>query len=112
MPHSLTLTGIRLAYGVLAEGNISFANIVTVEAKRRAIKGDGLKVIAKENTAYFSTGGNTDVTIQLRDSQPMQGWLGPTATVSTVHFAVDEPERFVRELAKRLHSSDVQQPVQ
>ena len=104
IPHTLTGTGIRLAYGALAHGDISYEDIMTVEAKRRTSQGEGLKVIPKEDAAYFTIGGNTDVTIQLRASKPMNGWLGPTATVTTVHLAVDEPERLVQELSKHLYS--------
>lgn len=102
LPHTLRDNGLRLAYGILARGNIDYGDITEAAVNRRLARGDGLRVMPKEDAAYLSVGGSTDVTLRLRAPQVMQGWLGPTAPVSVVHLAADEPERLVGELGRKM----------
>jgi len=105
IPHSLTPSGIRLSYGILASGDIPYQDISSVTITRRSVRGDGFKVKAREKVAYFIAGGKTDITLYLRRPRALQGWLGPTKEVTTVHLAADEPEHLVRELRPYLAAS-------
>ena len=51
--------------------------------------------------AYFAIAGQTELSIRLRTPQVLRGTFGPTPPVTTVHLAVDEPERLARALDAR-----------
>ncbi len=103
LPNRLDSTGIRLRYGILAEARIEYGNIASVEMARRQAPGhgDGLRLSRDDDSAYVAVAGTTDVTLQLRNPQALHGWVKATPPVTTLHFAVDEPERLVAELTRR-----------
>jgi hypothetical protein len=49
------------------------------------------------------------VALRLSAPQQMSGFLNSTPQVSTVYLAVDEPERFIKELRQWLERHDQQQ---
>lgn len=108
LPHQLDAEGVRLRYGALAEGFIPFATIAEVAREKRKTpkKTQGLSLSADQPAAYFGIDGTTDVVLHLFAPQQMRGFLNSTPPVSTVYLAVDEPERFVRELRQRLEQRD------
>ncbi len=102
LPHRLEETRLRLHHGVFAEGSIPYSGIRNARLDRRKAPkwGDGLQISGDE--AYLAIGGSADVTLELRPPRPLQGFFKPTKPVDTVHLAADEPERFLRELEKRV----------
>ena len=59
LSHRLEATGMRLHYGVLADGRIPYAEIAGVEREGLRSPGgrDGLRVAREENAAYLAVGG-------------------------------------------------------
>ncbi|TCJ16017.1 hypothetical protein E0L93_11070 [Rubrobacter taiwanensis] len=102
LPHRLEPAGLRLRYGVFAEGFIPYAEISSVElARRTALKsGDGLQT--QNGSACLAINCKTDVTLRLNEPHRLQGFLRRTEEVEEIHAAVDDPESFVRELRERL----------
>lgn len=113
LPHHLEPGGIRLRYGALAEGWIPYPDIASVERERRRSPGggDGLRLQREQNAAYLVVGGRTDVTLRLRTPRVLYGMLGPTAPVTTVYVAVDNPDHLVRELVTVATSYGATNPV-
>jgi hypothetical protein len=107
LPHELGDSAVRLSYGILARAEIPYTDIenVTLSRNSEGTGRDGLKVPKKEAVAQFVVGGNTNVTLKLKRSIEIQGWLGPTAPVSSINIAVDEPERFVNWVKKMVATS-------
>lgn len=107
LPHRLEERGLRLRQGVFAEVFIPYAEIEdAVGTQRKAPNsGDGLSYVAGEDALYLATGGKTDVGLRLRVPRSMRGFLKETEPASLIHLAVDEPDRFVRELRQRMETS-------
>jgi hypothetical protein len=106
LPHRLESDALRLRYGALAEGRIPYDAIDVVERARRSPPGgrDGFRVAraADAAEAYLAVGGRTAVTLRLRAPRALAVLRGMAEPVTAVHLAVDEPERFVRELQRRI----------
>lgn len=104
LPHALEDEGLRLRYGLMAEGFISYGEIEAAEtASRKAPdQGDGLFYAPGEDALYLAAGGKTDVTLRLRAPRSMRGLLKDTEPAYLVHLAVDEPDQFVRALCERI----------
>lgn len=107
-PHRLEAEGVRLRYGALADGFIPYAAITAAARERQKVPGKsrGLLVDAGASAAYFGMDGATNVVLRLDSPQPLRGFFTPTAPVATIYLAVDEPERFVREVRQRLERAD------
>jgi hypothetical protein len=107
LPHELGYSAVRLSYGILARVEIPYTDIenVTLSRSSDGTIRDGLKVQKKAAVAQFVVGGNTNVTLKLKRSLEIQGWLGRTAPVSSISIAVDEPERFVNSVRKMVETS-------
>jgi hypothetical protein len=105
-PHRLEADGLRLRYGALADGFIPYSGIVEVARQRQRLpkKSRGLFVDAARSAAYFGMDGTTNVVLRLDSPQPLCGFFALTAPVATISLALDEPERFVREVRQRLES--------
>ncbi|MBI2847211.1 MAG: hypothetical protein HYX82_04945 [Chloroflexi bacterium] len=105
LPYRLDRDGIRISYGILAQAEIAYNNILRVEMNSRKThqRGDGLKVKTDEDAAYVAVGGKTNVSLHLKKPQALQGWLGPTSSVTNVHLAADEPSRLIQELERRVY---------
>lgn len=104
LPYRLEAEGIRLHAGALAEGFIPYTALAEVarEKQKTPKKSQGLSISAGQSAAYFGIDGTTDVALHLSVPQQMRGFVKLTPPVSTVYLAVDEPERFVREIRQRL----------
>jgi hypothetical protein len=107
LPQQLEGEGLRLRHGVLAEGFVPYEEIETVvrEESRAPHYGDGLSYVLGEDALYLATGGKTDVALRLRSPRSVLGFLKETEPASRIHLAVEEPDRFVRELRRRIGSS-------
>lgn len=108
LPHRLEAEGLRLRSGALAEGFIPYTVLAGVsrEKRRTPKKPQGLSLSADQSAAYFGIDGTTDVALRLSLPQQMRGFLSLTPPVALVYLAVDEPDRFVRELRQRLELCD------
>jgi hypothetical protein len=106
LPHRCEDKGIRLRYGLLADGFIPYAEILdTAETHRRAPQsGDGLSYVPEEDALYLATGGKTDVALCLRAPRSLRGFLKETGPSSRIHLAVDEPDRLIREVRRRIET--------
>ncbi len=104
LPHRLEAEGLRLHAGALASGFIPYAALAEVAREQRKTpkKSRGLSLNADQSAAYFGIDGTTDVALRLSVPQQMRGFVKLTPPVSTVYLAVDEPERFVREVRQQL----------
>ncbi len=104
LPHRLDSSSIRLRYGILAEAAIEYGNIadVRLDGCRAPKGGDGLSLARGDRSAYLAIAGTTDVTLELRNPQTLQGWAKSTAPVMSLHLAVDDPARLVAELTRRI----------
>jgi hypothetical protein len=107
LPHRLEGEGLRLRYGLLAEGFIPYQEIegVSRSALEAPTSGDGLSLVSGEETLYLATGGKTDVSLRLSTPWSMSGFSKDTEPACIVCLAVDEPDRFVRELRPRIEAS-------
>jgi hypothetical protein len=107
LPHRLEEEGLRLRYGLLAEGFVPYQEIETASRKERRASnpGDGLSRVTGEEALYLATSGETDVALRLRAPRSMRGFLKETEPASLVCLAIDEPDRFVRELCRRIETS-------
>ena len=107
LPHRLERTGLRLRQGVFAEGFVPYGEIENVERTGRKAPtfGDGLSHVTEEDALYLTTGGKTDFALRLRAPRSVRGFLKETEPASRIHLAVDEPDRFVRELRQRIEAS-------
>lgn len=103
LPHRLEPGQIRIRFGAFAEGVIPYDTIVDIALERRRTPGgrDGLQLAPGQEVAYLGTGGRTDITLTLCRPLVLRGLRGPTAPVTLICLAADEPERLVRELAHR-----------
>lgn len=103
-PHRLEAEGLRLHAGMLAEGFIPYIALaeVTCEQRKTPKKSQGLSLSADQSAAYFGIDGTTEVALRLSVPQQMRGFVKLTPPVTLVYLAVDEPERFVREVCQRL----------
>jgi hypothetical protein len=106
LPHRLEEEGLRLRFGLLAEGFFPYQEIEA--ASRRELEaptsGDGLSRVSGEETLYLATDGKTDVSLRLRAPRSMRGFLKDTEPACLVCLAVDEPDRFVRKLRRRIEA--------
>jgi hypothetical protein len=104
LPHRLEAEGVRLHAGAAASAFIPYAALAEVEREKQKTpkKSQGLSLSADQSAAYFGIDGTTDVALHLSVPQQMRGFVKLTPPVSTVYLAVDEPERFVREVRQRL----------
>jgi hypothetical protein len=112
LPHRLEEEGLRLRYGLLAEGFFPYQEIEATS--RRELEaptpGDGLSHDSGEETLYLASGGKTDVSLRLRVPRSMSGFSKDTGPALCVCLAVDEPDRFVRELRLRFGAPTRNQP--
>ncbi len=104
LPHALEADGLRLRYGLLAEGFIPYGEIEAASRERREASnsGDGLSSVLEEDALYLAAGGRTDVALRLHAPRSMRGLLRDTEPASRVNLAVDEPDGFVRALRERI----------
>jgi hypothetical protein len=104
VPHRLKPDMAVFHHGALAEGRIPYTLIDSIAVDRRASPGgqEGIKLSPDKTSAYLAVGGKTDVTLRLREPREIYGLIGTTAPVSTLCVAVNESERMVQALGKRI----------
>ncbi len=112
LPHRLEAEGIRLRYGAFAAGFVPYAAIAEAARERQAIpkKSRGLLVDPGASAAYFGMDGAANVRLRLNTPLPLRGFFTITAPVATIYLAVDEPERFIRQIRQRLEHAAVVSP--
>lgn len=100
LPHRLESSGVHLRYGLFAEVFVPYAEVSGVEhAARKAPKpGDGLQTAPDEGAVYLAINGKTDLTLRLSESRPVRGFFKNTEPAAEIHFAADDPKRFLRDL--------------
>ncbi|HEX5416177.1 MAG TPA: hypothetical protein VFZ25_10965, partial [Chloroflexota bacterium] len=103
LPHRLTADALRAHVGFLARVIVPYDRIAKVELERKKTSGfgDGLKVKPEDGAAYLAIGGQTDLTIELRDPRPIEGVFRSTIPVRIIYLAADDPARLAAELTRR-----------
>ncbi|HYO50485.1 MAG TPA: hypothetical protein VEW94_11605 [Chloroflexia bacterium] len=102
LPYRLDAGGLRIRYGVLADGFVPYDIISAVELQRRKSPDqEGLRVEEEEAAAYLAAGGRTDLTLHLREPIALHGLLKPHPPVRTIHLAADRPDALASELRTR-----------
>ena len=105
-PHRLADRGVCANYGLLASVWIPYDAIgaITIEQRSAPKSAEGVQIVraeretAKEEghtAAFVAVGGKTDVTIALTHPLAIERLFGPTAPVTTIHLAADDPAGFV-----------------
>lgn len=91
---------VRLRYGAMGGATVTLDHIAEViVAQLRAPRAqEGIKVDSVTGEAWLSVGGRTDVTLRLGRPTSVEGILGKLGEATTIHLAVDEPERFAQAL--------------
>jgi hypothetical protein len=102
LPYRLDAGGLRIRYGVLADGFVPYTLISAVELQRRKSPDqEGLRVVTGEGAAYLAAGGRTDLTLHLREPIVLRGLLKPHPPVRAIHLAADRPDALAAELRTR-----------
>ncbi len=104
LPHRLEAAGLRLRYGVFAEGFVPYKDIESVElGSRKAPEyGDGLFHTPEEDALRVAAGGKTDVVLRLRTPRSATGFLKESAPASVFHIAADDPKPLAQALRQYL----------
>ncbi|HEX8035149.1 MAG TPA: hypothetical protein VF510_14945 [Ktedonobacterales bacterium] len=103
LPHRMAASGIRVYYSIGAHGFLLYFAIADVRRQRLTNTGrDGCHVDLQRQTASLSVGGVTTVTLRLNQPATLRRIVDSTPPITTLHLAVDEPERFVIALELRL----------
>lgn len=107
LPHRLGESTAVFSNGIMATARVPYINIGNAMLRHTSegLRGDGLRVFQERAAAHLAVGGSTDVVLTLRKPMELEGWLRQTSAVREIHVAADEPERLVREIAKRLASA-------
>jgi membrane protein YdbS with pleckstrin-like domain len=101
LPYRLDADGLRIRYGVLADGFVPYTLISAIELQRRKSPDqEGLRLVAEEDAAYLSAGGRTDITLHLREPIVLRGLLKSHPPVLTIHLAADKPDALATGLRK------------
>jgi hypothetical protein len=61
-----------------------------------------LQTRSEENALYLATGGKTDLTLQLRTPQVIDGLFRTSEPATTIHLSADEPEKMISKLRQRV----------
>jgi len=103
LPYRLEAAGIRLHYGLLADGFVPYAQIADVIVERaKAPEGqEGLRAVPRRSAAYLAAGGRTDLTLRLHEPVVLQGMIKEAAPACVVHLAADDPAGLAAALRDR-----------
>jgi hypothetical protein len=95
LPYGLEADGIRLHYGLLADGFVPYAQIADVVVERAKAPGgqEGLRVVPQRGAAYLAAGGRTDLTLRLHEPVVLQGLIKAAAPARVLYLAADDPAR-------------------
>jgi hypothetical protein len=103
LPYRLEAAGMRLHYGLLAEGFVPYAQIADVVVERAKAPGgqEGLRAVPQRGTAYLAAGGRTNLTLRLREPVVLQGMIKEAAPARVLYLAADDPARLAAALRER-----------
>jgi hypothetical protein len=103
LPYRLEAGGLRLHYGLLADGFVPYAQIADVVAERaKAPEGqEGLRAQPARDAVYLAAGGRTDLTLRLREPVVLQGMIKAAAPARVLYLAADDPARLAAALRDR-----------
>ena len=103
LPYRLEADGIRLHYGLLADGFVPYAQIADVIVERAKAPGgqEGLRAVPERGAAYLAAGGRTDLTLRLREPVVLQGMIKAASPAGVLYLAVDDPARLAAALRER-----------
>ncbi|HET7079172.1 MAG TPA: hypothetical protein VFM49_17190 [Chloroflexia bacterium] len=103
LPYRLEADGIRLHYGLLADGFVPYAQIADVVVERAKAPGgqEGLRVVPQRGAAYLAAGGRTDLTLRLHEPVVLQGLIKAAAPARVLYLAADDPARLGAALRDR-----------
>jgi hypothetical protein len=109
IPHHLGADGIWLNYGLLATTHIPYSAIIAVTTERRSPRSgrEGLTVDGHAGIAYLAIGGQTMVTLTLREPISFQRLFTASAPVQRIGLAVDDVRDFVAAITTRLEPAPV-----
>ncbi len=104
LPHRLEEKGLSLSYGAFVAGFVPYKEIQDMSKGIRKAPSfeDGLEYAPEEDALYLAAGGKTDVTLHLRTSRTINGFLKESEPARILHLAVDDPGRIARELSRRI----------
>ena len=103
LPYRLEADGIRLHYGLLAEGCVPYAQIADVIVERAKAPGgqEGLRTVPQRGAAYLAAGGRTDLTLRLHEPVVLQGMIKEAAPARVLYLAADDPVGLAAALRER-----------
>ncbi len=101
MPYRLEDEGIRLHYGILADGYIPYRDIAKIWVKQEQTRDSREGLAVSGDSAYLTAGGRTDITLRLHNPRTLDGLLAPTTPVIYIHLVADQPDALARALAER-----------
>ena len=101
LPYRLEAEGIRLHYGILADGYIPYSDIAKIWVKQEQTRAGREGLVVKDASAYLTAGGRTDITLRLHVPRPLNGLLTSTAPVTYIHLVADQPDALARAIAER-----------
>ena len=105
-PHELGDRSLRVHHGLLATAWIPYEAIGAIEIEQRSApkQNEGVQIVRSDRetggastpvAAFVAVGGKTDVTLALTHPLTIERLFGPSAPVTTIHLAVDDPAGFV-----------------
>ena len=103
LPYRLEAAGIRLHYGLLADGFVPYAQIADVVVERAKAPGgqEGLRAVPQRSAAYLAAGGRTDLTLRLHAPVVLQGMIKEAPPSRVLYLAADDPARLAAALRER-----------
>ena len=104
-PHQVTAEGLMLRYGVLGEAWVPWREVDQAGKETRA-SADGMDGLStKDGIATFAVGGKTAVTVRLRSSGVVKGFLRETAGIGEIRVAADDPDAFLAAITDKTRHS-------
>ncbi|MGH2598562.1 MAG: hypothetical protein ACRDJ9_04155 [Dehalococcoidia bacterium] len=109
LPHQVEQTDLRLRYGLLAEAQIPYEVIRSVEQERRRWTGlrDGPHPVSEPDALAIAVGGQTAVVLRLDAPCTIERAFGRSLTASVIHVAVDDPERMAMKIQECIAAPSV-----
>lgn len=95
-PHLLTDQGLLVRYGVLGDAWIDWRNVADISIDKSTSPGGQDGLFVKNDTAIFSVGGKTTVSIRCQTPVTVSGFLRKSAGITMIRIAANEPDAFVR----------------
>ena len=102
LPYQLTAEGLRLHYGILAEGTVPYRALADVTLERRKAPGghEGLQT-SRDGALYLAVGGRTDLTLRLHTPVIIHGLFQSQPPATILHLTADDPTALLTALRAR-----------